>query len=74
MSQIIGVFRDSAAALRAVDQLVEHHFAPRREIVVRATNAAGVSEEVRSSITRVFRSVSRSGCASDCSLAPWWPS
>ena len=46
MSHIIGVFRDSAAATRAVDQLVEAHFAPRREIVVRASNAAGVSEEV----------------------------
>jgi len=46
MSQIVGVFRDPAAASRAVDQLVEAHFAPRREIVVRAANAAGVSEEV----------------------------
>jgi hypothetical protein len=46
MSHIVGVFRDSAAATRAVDQLVEAHFAPRREIVVRASNAAGVSEEV----------------------------
>ena len=46
MSQIIGVFRDPEAASRAVDQLVEAHFAPSREIVVRAANAAGVSEEV----------------------------
>jgi hypothetical protein len=46
MSQIVGVFRDPAAASRAVDQLVEAHFAPRREISVRALNASGVDEEV----------------------------
>jgi hypothetical protein len=46
MSHIVGVFRDPAAASRAVDQLVEAHFAPRREIMVRAVNAAGVGEEV----------------------------
>ncbi len=46
MSQIIGVFRDPAAASRAVDQLVEAHFAPRREILVTALNSAGVDSEV----------------------------
>jgi hypothetical protein len=46
MSHITGVFRDPEAASRAVDQLVEHHFAPRREIVVTALNPAGVDEEV----------------------------
>jgi hypothetical protein len=46
MSHVTGVFHDPEAASRAVDQLVEAHFAPRREIVVTAVNPSGVDEEV----------------------------
>jgi hypothetical protein len=46
MSHIVGVFNDPQAASRAVDQLVEAHFAPRREILVTSPNSSGVQEEV----------------------------
>ena len=46
MSHITGVFHDPEAASRAVDQLVEAHFAPRREILVTAMDETGRDAEV----------------------------